>query len=70
MRIGTSINEPFVLSTYAASQRLQKKSKSEGNKLKLPANIFATHTAGRSDGYATVTVQADGVHVLDVRFHG
>ena len=65
MRITTSINEPFVISTYAASYRLPKKSNSEG---KSPANIFATHAAGRSDGYATVTVQADGVHVLDVCF--
>jgi hypothetical protein len=66
MRIGTSISEPFVLSTYAASHRLPRKNKADSNTFKLPADIFATHVAGRSDGYATMTVQADGVHVLDV----
>lgn len=66
MRISTSINEPFVLSTHAPSQRITTKSKPDRKKFKPSANIFASHTPGRSDGYATVTVQADGVHVLDV----
>ena len=69
MRVNASINEPFVLSTYATSQLLPKKLKAERKKIKSLANIFASHTTGRSDGYATVTAQADGVHILDVRFH-
>lgn len=62
----SSIGEPFVLSTYATSQRLPK---SAGKKQKTSANVFATHekASGSSDGYATVTAQADGVHILDVR---
>ena len=69
MHVNASINEPFVLSTYATSQLLSKKSKAERKKATL-ANIFASHVAGRLDGYATVTAQAEGVHILDVRFYG
>lgn len=65
----SSIGEPFVLSTYATSQRLPKSS--GGKKQKTSANVFATHekASGSSDGYATVTAQADGVHILDVRIN-
>ncbi|KAF9461998.1 hypothetical protein BDZ94DRAFT_1262189 [Collybia nuda] len=64
----SSIGEPFLLSTYATSQRLQKSAGRKGKKQKLSANVFATHekASGSSDGYATVTAQADGIHILDI----
>ncbi|KAJ7722274.1 hypothetical protein DFH07DRAFT_857014 [Mycena maculata] len=60
-----SIGEPFLLASYGAAQRFQK-SKATG---KSNANVYATHekiASGSSDGYATVTAQGDGVHVLDL----
>lgn len=68
MRVNASINEPFLLATYGTPQRLSK-SGSGSKKQKPLTNVFATHgkASGSSDGYATVTAQADGIHVLDVR---
>ncbi|KAJ7221708.1 hypothetical protein GGX14DRAFT_670888 [Mycena pura] len=61
-----SIDEPFHVATYSVSQRLRK---SKANKDKPPvANVFASHDKfepGSSSGYITVTVQGDGVHILD-----
>ncbi|PBK67026.1 hypothetical protein ARMSODRAFT_1020992 [Armillaria solidipes] len=59
----SSIQEPFSLSTYATSRRLQKKSQKGGK-----ASVYASHTTTptSSDGYVTVTAQGDGVHILDV----
>ncbi|KAK0491504.1 hypothetical protein IW261DRAFT_1438088 [Armillaria novae-zelandiae] len=59
----SSIQEPFSLSTYATSKRLQKKSQ-KGSK----SSVYASHTttSTSSDGYVTVTAQGDGVHILDV----
>lgn len=67
MRVGASISEPLVLSTYGTSQQFSD-SKADGKKQKGLSSIFATHekASGSSDGYATVTVQADGIHILDV----
>ncbi|KAG6900424.1 hypothetical protein C0993_010812 [Termitomyces sp. T159_Od127] len=64
MRVGAYINEPFVLSTYSASQKL---SKSASGSKKQPS-VFATYekASGSADGYATVAAHADGVHVLDI----
>ncbi|KAG6897610.1 hypothetical protein C0992_013050 [Termitomyces sp. T32_za158] len=64
MRAGAHINEPFVLSTYSASQKL---SKSASGSKKQPS-VFATYekASGSSDGYATIAAHADGVHVLDI----
>ncbi len=60
----SSIQEPFSLSTYATSKRLQKKSQKGGK-----SSLYASHTTAptSSDGYVTVTAQGDGVHILDVR---
>ncbi|PBK93853.1 hypothetical protein ARMGADRAFT_1062677 [Armillaria gallica] len=59
----SSIQEPFSLSTYATSRRLQKKSQKGGK-----SSVYASHTTTptSSDGYVTVTAQGDGVHTLDV----
>ncbi|KAG6856986.1 hypothetical protein H0H87_011080 [Tephrocybe sp. NHM501043] len=67
MRVGASISEPFVLSTYASSKQLPK-SGSGGKKQRGLTNVFATHgkASGSSDGYATVAAQGDGVHVVDI----
>ncbi|KAG5635014.1 hypothetical protein H0H81_012717 [Sphagnurus paluster] len=62
-----SIGEPFVLSTYGTSQKLPRASVTISKK-REPASVFATYgkASGSSDGYATVTAQADGVHILDI----
>ncbi|KAF8076806.1 hypothetical protein FPV67DRAFT_1472732 [Lyophyllum atratum] len=67
MPVNASIGEPFVLSTYGTSQQLPK-SGAGSKKQRGPANVFATHekASGSSDGYATVTAQADGIHLLDI----
>ncbi|KAG7447648.1 uncharacterized protein BT62DRAFT_1075023 [Guyanagaster necrorhizus] len=59
----SSIQEPFSLSSYATSRRLQKKSQKDGK-----SSVYASHTATStsSDGYVTVAAQGDGVHILDV----
>ncbi|KAK0461635.1 uncharacterized protein EV420DRAFT_1639932 [Desarmillaria tabescens] len=59
----SSIQEPFSLSTYATSRRLQKKSQKGGK-----SSVYASHTttSAGSDGYVTVAAQGDGVHILDV----
>lgn len=59
----SSIQEPFSLSTYATSKRLQKKSQKGGK-----SSVYASHTttSTSSDDYVTVTAQGDGVHILDV----
>ncbi|KAJ6582836.1 hypothetical protein B0H10DRAFT_897137 [Mycena sp. CBHHK59/15] len=62
-----SIGEPFLLASYAVTQRLQK-SMNTGESERV-ANLCATHekiASGSSDGYVTVTAQGDGVHVLDL----
>ncbi|RDB20161.1 hypothetical protein Hypma_012958 [Hypsizygus marmoreus] len=67
MPVNTFINEPFVLSTYGTSTQLSKLA-SGSKKQRSTASIFASHekASGSSDGYATITAQADGIHVLDV----
>lgn len=67
MRATASISEPFVLSTYGTSHQLPRTVTNK--KTKGPASVFATHetASGSSDGYATITAQADGIHILDVR---
>ena len=63
-----SIGEPFLLASYAVAHRLQK-SKATPKSQRAGASVYATHektASGSSDGYVTVTVQGDGVHVLDV----
>ncbi|KAK0190456.1 hypothetical protein F5146DRAFT_1137291 [Armillaria mellea] len=59
----SSIQEPFSLSTYVTSKRLQKKSQKGGK-----SSVYASHTTTptSSDGYVTVAAQGDGVHILDV----
>lgn len=59
--MSASISDPFVLSTYDLSDRFAQ---SEG-----PSHVFVTHqtAVGGREGYAAVTAQRDGIHVLDVR---
>ncbi|KAG6812938.1 hypothetical protein H0H92_015258 [Tricholoma furcatifolium] len=67
MRVAASIGEPFTLSTYATSQQ-PIKSGSTSKKKRGNPSVFATYgkASGSSDGCATVTAQAEGVHVLDI----
>ncbi|GLB34213.1 hypothetical protein LshimejAT787_0110970 [Lyophyllum shimeji] len=67
MPVSASIGEPFVLSTYGTSQQLAK-SGAGSKKKRARADVFASHekAPGSSDGYATLTAQADGVHVLNI----
>lgn len=64
--MSASISDPFVLSTYDLSDRFTP---SEG-----PSHVYVTHQSavgGREgEGYAAVTAQRDGIHVLDVRHTG
>lgn len=64
--MSASISDPFVLSTYDLSDRFAQ---SEG-----PSHVYVTHqtaVGGREgEGYAAVTAQRDGIHVLDVRHTG
>ncbi|KAJ7460953.1 hypothetical protein B0H11DRAFT_2315486 [Mycena galericulata] len=63
-----TVGEPFLLASYGVAQRLQK-SKAAGKSQSSSAHLYATHekiASGSSDGYATVTAQGDGVHVLDL----
>lgn len=57
----STIGDHFVLATYTSSVR-GKSSKKHG------PGVFATSykKSSSSDGYVTVAVQADGVHVIDV----
>ncbi|KAK0207011.1 hypothetical protein DFS33DRAFT_1255556 [Desarmillaria ectypa] len=59
----SSIQEPFSLSTYATSRRLQKKSQKGGK-----SSVYVSHitSSTSSDGYVTVAAQGDGIHILDV----
>lgn len=62
MNAMTSIGDPFLLSSYSLSSRLSSSSRKT-----LDGVLYVTHQAGeKSEGYATVAAQGDGVHVLDV----
>lgn len=57
----SNINDIFVLSSYTSSVR--------GNSTtKYTPGVYASSSkkANGSDGFVTVAVQADGIHVLDV----
>jgi hypothetical protein len=53
-----TLGEPFILSSYTAA-----------NKSQCPT-LWVTHTncSHASDGLVIVTVQGEGIHVLNVRF--
>ena len=58
----SNINDIFVLSSYTSSARGKAAAK-------YTPGVYASSSksAKSSDGFVTVAVQADGVHVLDVR---
>ncbi|KAF4619578.1 hypothetical protein D9613_004793 [Agrocybe pediades] len=60
----STINEPFVLSSYSSSSSRGKKAQKYTPG--VYASAYQSQKANGSDGYVTVAVQADGVHVLDV----
>ncbi|KAF7775824.1 hypothetical protein Agabi119p4_4217 [Agaricus bisporus var. burnettii] len=57
MAPGAAINDPFLLSTYSVTKRTSQLS-----------SVYASYQkpSSSSDGFVSVTVQSDGVHVLDV----
>lgn len=58
----SSVNEPFILSSYTLPKRFAY----SGKPL---ANVYATHqyaSTSTVEGYVTVAAQGDGVHILDV----
>ena len=61
-----SIGDPYLLSSYG----LPKTPKRSASTSDMRPRVYATHgqTSSSHDGYVTVTAQADGVHILDVRF--
>ncbi|KAI0053667.1 hypothetical protein FA95DRAFT_1481422 [Auriscalpium vulgare] len=62
--MAASISEPFALSSYDVSKRFAYGKYAENK----PASLFVTHDhgGGAKEGYATVAVPGDGVHVLDI----
>ncbi|XP_006456684.1 hypothetical protein AGABI2DRAFT_211731 [Agaricus bisporus var. bisporus H97] len=57
MAPGAAINDPFLLSTYSVTKRTSQLS-----------SVYASYQkpSSSSDGFVSVAVQSDGVHVLDV----
>src|SRR6266478_687545 len=62
----TSISDPFLLASYSISKRLLNPKPSKNPDANPSANVHITYTDSKSDGYATATVQGDGIHLLDV----
>ncbi|KIP07738.1 hypothetical protein PHLGIDRAFT_127500 [Phlebiopsis gigantea 11061_1 CR5-6] len=60
--MSTSVNEPFLLSTYTVPKRFTRPG--------FPvANVYATHqyaSTSSADGFVTVAAQGDGVNILDL----
>ncbi|KAI0307076.1 hypothetical protein B0F90DRAFT_1684935 [Multifurca ochricompacta] len=58
--MGAAIGEPFLLSNYGTSS----------SSASVHRNIFVTHersnSSSKKEGFATVTVNGDGVHILNV----
>ena len=63
----SSINDPFLLASYSISKRLLNPKSSKNTDANPSAPVHITYTDAKSDGYATATVQGDGIHLLDVR---
>ncbi|KAL4247039.1 Nucleolar protein 11 [Abortiporus biennis] len=58
----SAINDPFVLATYPQNKSPKKPASSY-------RNVYVTHqqaSSSKSDGYATVAAQGDGIHVLEL----
>jgi hypothetical protein len=55
------INDPFLLASYDRQKKLTKPGSDDGS------SAFVSHDGGPKEGYATTTVQGDGLHVIDVR---
>lgn len=62
----SSISDPFLLASYSISKRLLGSKSSKNSDANPSANVHITYTDSKSDGYATATVQGDGIHLLDV----
>ena len=62
----SSISDPFLLASYSISKRLLNPKSSKNPDANPSANVHITYTDSKSDGYATATVQGDGIHLLDV----
>lgn len=65
--VASSLTDPFLLSTYACTQRTRKPALEKA----AHPNAFATYaqTPGKAEGSVTVTTQGDGIHALDVSFY-
>jgi len=75
--MSATISEPFLLSTYSLSKSLPNDVTGVLNR-NCAYVSSTTHQCApakgkgnglNADGYATVTAQGDGVHVLDVSFY-
>ena len=58
----SSVNEPFLLSSYALPKQFTRPA--------IPVeNVYATYqhaSTSTAEGYTTVAAQGDGIHILDV----
>ena len=59
--MSASVNEPFLLSAFELPKRVSKSKKAP----LIP--IHVSHDGSVKEGAATVAMNGDGVHVLDVR---
>jgi hypothetical protein len=68
--MSSTISDPFLLANYSiAKSLLHARNLPISSTSKISANVHVTFENSRQDGYATVTAQEDGIHVLDVRGH-
>jgi hypothetical protein len=64
-----TVNDPFTLATYVHSKRSSKVSARDKNE--STRDTYIAHTRrNQTDGYVTVSVPQDGLHVFDVRLIG
>ena len=62
----SSIGDPFLLASYSISKRLLNPKPTKNPDANPLSHAHITYTDSKSDGYATATVQGDGIHLLDV----
>lgn len=63
--MSTSINEPYVLSSYGLHGNFPKGG-TELNRGPCLLNASYGHGSLNGEGHATITAQGDGIHVLEV----
>jgi len=65
----SSIGDPYLLRSYGQPKYNESQSHTSSSPSDPSPCVYVTHgkQSNSEDGYVTVTVQADGIHILDVR---